>query len=219
MVAKLNDPLLHLVRNSIDHGIETPRERQLKGKPEKGSIDISAIHSGSHILITIHDDGKGLDPQLIKNKAIQNGLIQSDTHISNKELFNLIFEPGFSTASQVTDVSGRGVGMDVARKNIESLGGFIAVDSEPGLGCTFTLKLPLTLAIIEGLLVSVGQECYVIPLTTVKKCVELTPEMITQSHGESLVNFNNQMVPYVSLRQHFNLQDANVPIEHKKLIF
>ncbi|MBF0560265.1 MAG: chemotaxis protein CheA, partial [Nitrospirae bacterium] len=215
VIEKLNDPLIHLIRNSIDHGIEIPEEREKNGKPGKGEIHLSAVHSGANVLISIKDDGKGLDSEAIKAKAIEKNLITPETEMSEKDLFSMIFAPGFSTAKNVTSVSGRGVGMDVVRKNIEALRGEIEIRSEKGKGATITLKLPLTLAIIEGFLVRVSEDYYVMPLSIVAECMELTPEEKTRSHGRNIVNIRDHIVPYIRLREKFNINGSRRPdIEH-----
>lgn len=215
VIEKLNDPLIHLIRNSIDHGVEMPEEREKSGKPGKGEIHLSAVHSGAHVLISIRDDGKGLDTEAIRAKAIEKNLIPSETEISQKDLFSMIFAAGFSTAKNVTSVSGRGVGMDVVRRNIEALRGEIEIKSEKGKGTTITLKLPLTLAIIEGFLVKVSEDYYVMPLSIVAECMELTPEEKTRSHGRNIVNVRDHIVPYIRLRDKFKINGGKRPaIEH-----
>ncbi len=203
VIEQLNDPLVHLIRNSIDHGIETPETREKAGKPRRGTIHLSAIHSGSSVLIQIRDDGKGLDTNAIRDKAIAQGLIAGGGELSEKELFALIFLPGFSTAKKVTSVSGRGVGMDVVKRTIDALRGSIEINSRYGAGTTITIKLPLTLAIIEGLQVEVGGEHYVLPLSVVEECVELSREDVVKSHGRHIMNVRGDMVPYIRLREWF----------------
>ena len=215
VIEKLNDPLVHLIRNSIDHGIEPPDSRKAARKPGKGTIHLSAVHSGAHVLIRIRDDGKGLDAEAIKAKAIEKNLITSETKISEKDLFSMIFAPGFSTAKNVTSVSGRGVGMDVVRRNIEALRGEIEIQSEKYKGTTIILKLPLTLAIIEGFLVKVSEDYYVMPLSIVAECMELKLEEKARSHGRNIVNVRGHIVPYIRLRDKFNINGSERPdIEH-----
>ena len=161
VIEKLNDPLVHLIRNSIDHGIEAPDERVAAGKPRQGTVHLAAVHSGDSVLITITDDGKGLDREAIRAKGIERGIVSATAELSDKEIFSLIFAPGFSTAKTVTSVSGRGVGMDVVKRAIEALRGTIDIQSERGIGTVITIKLPLTLAIIESLLVKIGNDCFV----------------------------------------------------------
>jgi two-component system, chemotaxis family, sensor kinase CheA len=213
VIEKLNDPLVHIIRNSIDHGIEPPEIRMAKGRPGRGTVHLSAIHSGANVLIKIEDDGRGLDAGGIRQKAIEKGLIQPDSELSEKELFALIFAPGFSTAEKVTNVSGRGVGMDVVKRAIDALRGTIDVSSRKDLGTTITLKLPLTLAIIEGLLVKIGGESFIAPLSVVEECVELTREDVARAHGRHLAHVRGQIVPYIRLREHFMINGDSPEIE------
>lgn len=213
VIEQLNDPLVHILRNAVDHGLEPPGHRVEAGKPEKGVIRLSASHSGAHVLIRISDDGKGLDAESIKKKALERGLISSDANMTDKDCFFLIFEPGFSTAQKVTNVSGRGVGMDVVKKAIEDLRGSVDIESKKGVGTTITLKLPLTLAIIDGLLVTVGSEFFVIPLSSVEECIELTESEIRKRHGRHYTNVRDQIVPYIRLRDQFNVSDRKPEIE------
>lgn len=210
VIEKLNDPLIHIIRNSIDHGIELPDLRRKQGKPRKGSIRLSATHSGAYVVIQVQDDGAGLDKDAIYAKALQKELISPDQELSEREIFNLILAPGFSTATNVTSVSGRGVGMDVVKKAVDSLRGKIEIESRPGEGTTMTLSLPLTLAIIEGLLVQVGTDKFVIPLSIVEECIELTGQTIRESHGRHIVNVRGQIVPYIGLRENFAIS-GDVP--------
>ncbi|MCL4490598.1 MAG: chemotaxis protein CheA [Nitrospirae bacterium] len=203
VIEKLNDPLVHLIRNSIDHGIEMPGEREAAGKPKQGTVHLSAVHSGTSVLIRIKDDGKGLDAETIRAKAAERGLIASDAELSDRELFELILLPGFSTAKNITNVSGRGVGMDVVKQALGALRGHIEIASTKGEGTTITLRLPLTLAIIEGLLVKIADDCFVFPLSVVEECVELTRKDVTDSHGRNLANVRGQIIPYIRLRERF----------------
>jgi len=213
VIERLNNPLVHIIRNSIDHGIEAPEIREAAGKPRKGTVCLSARHSGAHVLIEISDDGAGLDPAIIRAKAMERGLISPDAEMSESELYAQIFAPGFSTASTVTDVSGRGVGMDVVKRGIESLRGSIELTSEKGNGTTITLKLPLTLAIIDGLLVEVENDNYVIPLTAVEECTELSQEAVETSNGRHIANVRGEMVPYILLRDLFRIEGDPPAIE------
>jgi two-component system chemotaxis sensor kinase CheA len=206
VIERLSDPLIHLIRNSIDHGIEPPERREAIGKPRRGTILLSAVHSGYNILIRIKDDGRGLDPEAIRAKAIENGLITEDAELTEKELFALIFTPGFSTAKEITNVSGRGVGMDVVKSTLESLRSSIKVNSQCGVGTTITIKLPLTLAIIEGLLVEVGDESFVLPLSFVEECVELTHNEIVNSNGRHIIYIRGEIIPYINLRNKFTIE-------------
>ncbi|MGO8944153.1 MAG: chemotaxis protein CheA [Syntrophobacteraceae bacterium] len=203
VIERLNDPLVHLIRNCIDHGIEPPGVREAAGKPRQGTVQLSAMHSGANVLIRITDDGAGLDTDAIRSKAVEKGLMAAETELSETELFSLIFAPGFSTARQVTSVSGRGVGMDVVKRSIEALRGSIDVSSQKGTGTTITLNLPLTLAIIDGLLVRVGEGHYVFPLSVVEECVELTREDVARAHGRHIIHVRGGIVPYIRLRDRF----------------
>jgi len=205
VIERLHDPLVHMIRNSIDHGIETPEARIASGKSRQGALHLSAEHSGAHVLITIADDGAGLDKDAIRARAIEKGLMSQNSEQSEKEIFSLIFAPGFSTAQKVTSVSGRGVGMDVVKRSIDSLGGSIEISSEEGSGTTITLKLPLTLAIIDGLLVKIGDAHYVLPLSFVEECIELTGGDAGKAHGRKLVFLRKSIVPYIRLRDRFSI--------------
>lgn len=213
VIEKLNDPLVHLIRNCIDHGIELPADREKQGKPRAGNVHLSAMHSGAQVLIEIADDGRGLDAEAIRAKAIEKGLISSDAVLTEKELYSLILAPGFSTAKTVTNVSGRGVGMDVVKRAIDELRGTIDITSWQGQGSTITLKLPLTLAIIDGLLVRIGDGFYVITLSSVEECVELTHKDIENSHGRHIANVRGKIVPYIRLRQEFGINGKRPDIE------
>ena len=200
IVEKLSDPLVHMIRNAIDHGLENSDDRVANGKPELGTIRLSAAHQRGGIVIRIQDDGKGLDRSRILTKAIDRGLVKADATLTESEIFSLIFQPGFSTAEKVTELSGRGVGMDVVRRNIENLRGKVEIQSRPGLGATFTILLPLTLAIIDGLLVGVGGERYVIPTLSVRESFRPPPGMVTtvQGRGE-VVSVRGRQTPLVRL--------------------
>jgi two-component system chemotaxis sensor kinase CheA len=213
VIEKLNDPLIHLIRNSIDHGIEQPEIRKAAGKAGQGQIHLSAMHSGANVLIKIEDDGTGLDADAIRKKAVEKGLIQQDSELSEKELFGLILAPGFSTAKLVTNVSGRGVGLDVVKRAIDALRGTIEISSRKDVGTTITLKLPLTLAIIEGLLVKIGVEYFIAPLSVVEECVELTREDVAKAHGRHLAHVRGQIVPYIRLREQFKITGNTSEIE------
>jgi two-component system, chemotaxis family, sensor kinase CheA len=213
MIDRLHDPLVHIIRNSIDHGIELPETRRAAGKPGQGRIHLAAIHSGAHVLIRIEDDGAGLDIEAIRTKAVEKGLIPADSKLSEQEIFSLIFASGFSTAQKVTSISGRGVGMDVVKRAIDGLRGSIEVRSEKGTGTTVTLKLPLTLAIIDGLLVKVGEGFFILPLSAVEECIELTREDSQKAHGRCMANVRGEIVPYIRLREQFFVREALPPIE------
>lgn len=213
VIEQLNDPLVHIIRNSVDHGIESPQTREAAGKPRQGTIHLSAEHSGASVLIRIKDDGAGLDARTIRAKAEERGLLAADADMSDKEIFSLIFAPGFSTAQNVTSVSGRGVGMDVVKRGIESLRGTISVDSTKGEGTAITLKLPLTLAIIDGLLVELKGDKFVLPLSAIEECVELTREDVARTHGRNILNIRGAIVPYVQLRERFQIAGEAPDIE------
>ncbi len=213
VIEKLNDPLVHIIRNSIDHGIEMPEARRAAGKSSVGTVYLGAEHSGDSVLVTIRDDGGGLDRDAIRAKAVENGLISASAELPDKEIYAQIFAPGFSTAAKVTSVSGRGVGMDVVKRGIEGLRGTISVDSVRGTGTTITLKIPLTLAIIDSLLVKIGKDHYVLPLAAVEECVELTREDIKNSHGRNLANVRGVIVPYIPLREHFCITEQCPEVE------
>ncbi len=206
VIERLNDPLIHIIRNSLDHGIENPDIRESVGKNRKGLINLKASHSGADVLIEISDDGAGLDIEAIRSRAIEKGVITADIDLSKHEILNLIFSAGFSTAKRVTDVSGRGVGMDVVKRSIDMLRGTVEVDSHKGTGTTISLRIPLTLAIIDGLLVSLGSDFYVLPLSSIDECVEITIKEINEAHGRNLVNVRKEMVPYVRLRERFSIE-------------
>ncbi len=213
VLERLNDPLVHLLRNSIDHGIEPPEVRLQAGKPGHGKIRLTARHAGAQVIIQVQDDGGGLDHETIKAKAVQMGWLTPETEISDKELFNFIMSPGFSTAKEITSVSGRGVGMDVVKKAIEALQGSIEIDSQPGVGTAITIKLPLTLAIIEGLLVTIDHDFFVVPLSVVTECVELTREDVARAHGHKIAKVRDEIVPYVHLRERFDIEGRPPAIE------
>ncbi|MCS7089618.1 MAG: chemotaxis protein CheA [Limisphaera sp.] len=204
IVEALYDPLVHMIRNAVDHGIEPPEARRAAGKPVHGTIHLRAFHQGGNIVIQVEDDGRGLDKNKLIQKAKEKGLLKSDATLTDLEAYNLIFAPGFSTADQVTEISGRGVGMDVVRKNIEKLRGKIEIQTQPGLGTTFTIYLPLTLAIIDGLIVSVGDKRYIIPTLTVRESLRPRPEMVTtvQQRGE-MINVRGRLTPLVRLHRLF----------------
>jgi len=205
LVEKITDPLTHLVRNSCDHGIELPAERLAKGKPEHGTITLSASHQGGSIVIEVRDDGRGLSREKLINKAREKGIDAPDT-MSDQDAWNLIFAPGFSTAEVVTDVSGRGVGMDVVKKNITSLGGTVEIDSAEGYGMSVKVRLPLTLAIMDGMSVGVGEEVYILPLSSVVESFQVTPSMIkTIGHSGRVVEVRDEYMPVLELEHVFSV--------------
>ena len=207
IVEKIGDPLTHLVRNSIDHGIESAELRIARGKPVKGTVQLNAYHAAGSIVIEVNDDGGGLDKEKIIAKAIERGLIAEGANLSDKEVYKLIFEAGFSTADAVSNLSGRGVGMDVVRRNIQTLRGTVELDSVPGRGSTVRIRLPLTLAIIDGFMVGVGNASYVIPLDMVVECIELSAWLNDKVDGQYL-NLRGEVLPYRRLREHFNQQES-----------
>lgn len=213
VLERLNDPLVHLLRNSIDHGIEPPEVRLQAGKPGRGKIGLTANHAGAQVIIQVKDDGGGLDKESIRAKAVQMGWLAPESEISDKELFNFIMSPGFSTTKEITSVSGRGVGMDVVKKAIETLRGSIEIDSQTGVGTAITIKLPLTLAIIEGLLVTIDHDYFVVPLSVVTECVELTREDVARAHGHKIAKVRDEIVPYVHLRERFEIEGHPPAIE------
>ncbi len=219
VMEKIGDPLVHLVRNSIDHGIESPEQRKLAGKNESGVIKLNAFHEGGNIVIEIIDDGAGLDRDKIISKAVQNNLINEDDVLSDEQIYELIFSPGLSTADVVSDVSGRGVGMDVVRRNIRDLGGTVEVTSETDVGSVFTIRLPLTLAIMDGQSVSVGNEIYIIPLVSIVESVQVRPDEIKGVAGKaSLYRLRNEYIPIVRLHDVFSIGTECQQLEEGLLI-
>lgn len=209
VIEKIGDPLVHLVRNSLDHGIELPDKRVAGGKPETGTIELNAYHQGGNIIIEIKDDGQGMDRDKLLNKAIDKGLVTADDMLSDKQIFELIFMPGFSTAEQVSDVSGRGVGMDVVRRNIQELGGGVEIDSQLGVGTTMTIRLPLTLAILDGQTVTVGDENYIIPIISIIESIQIKPEMLNRIGGEGeTFKLRDEYIPIIKLHEVFALDNA-----------
>ncbi|NOX09665.1 MAG: chemotaxis protein CheA [Gammaproteobacteria bacterium] len=203
LIEKIGDPLMHLVRNAIDHGIESPEQRVGTGKPVKGTVSLDAFHDSGSIVIQIKDDGGGLAKDKIISKALEKGLIQENQQLSDQEVFRLIFEAGFSTADQVSNLSGRGVGMDVVRRNIESLRGHIEIESEEGKGTTISIRLPLTLAIIDGFQVRVGDAQYIVPLDMVDECIELNESLRGGDEQANYVNLRGEILPFMHLSELF----------------
>lgn len=201
IIEELNDPLVHMIRNSCDHGVESPKERLALGKPETGTITLDADQEGNNIVLKISDDGKGMDPEKLKSKAVEKGVITQEqaAQMSAREAFQLIFAPGFSTAAVVSAVSGRGVGMDVVRTNIHKLKGIIDIESEIGVGTTFIIKLPLTLAIIQGLLVKVQNETYAIPLSSVVEVVSLEQDQVNTINTQEVIRVRSEVLPIIRL--------------------
>ena len=216
MIERLADPLVHIIRNSVDHGLEGPEKRLAAGKDGKGSVRLSATYAGAEVAISVSDDGAGLNADRIRAKAIESGLITADARIPDQDLYQLIFAPGFSTAKEVTALSGRGVGMDVVKRTIDGLRGSIDVSTVQGQGTTVTLRLPLTLAIIDGMLVRVGNARYTIPLAAVEECVELPALADTGSRGRSFLDIRGDLVPFLRLRDIFNTKTP--PDAHQKVV-
>ncbi len=209
MVDLIKDPLVHMVRNAIDHGIESPEERKAAGKPATGTVRLTAFHSGGNIIVQVHDDGRGLDREKILRKAIEKGMIKTEKGLSDSEIYSFIFAPGFSTAAQVTDVSGRGVGLDVVRTNVESLRGRIDIGSEAGKGATFSLQMPLTLAITEGMLVKVGEERYIVPTIKIQAAFKPETDMLfTVGNRGEMIMLRGDLVPMFRLYQLFEIPGA-----------
>ena len=213
IIEEIGDPLVHMIRNAVDHGIETPEERIKNGKPEEGTIWLKAYNEGNMIVIEIKDDGHGMDPEKLKQKAIEKGIITPSEaeNMSDKEAFMLIFKPGFSTAAKVTNVSGRGVGMDVVKTNIEKLNGIIEVDSVKGKGSTFKLKIPLTLAIIQALLVASQEDLFAVPLSNVIETVRIVEEDIYTIEGKSVLKLRNEVLPLVNMADVFEIEKVLEP--------
>ncbi len=209
VLEKIGDPLVHLVRNSLDHGLETPEARTAAGKPEQGRLELSAQHESGNIVIRISDDGAGLNREKILRKAIERGLVSEKEELSDERIDNLIFMPGFSTADQVSDLSGRGVGMDVVKRNINDLGGTVSIQSEPGKGSTVTIRLPLTLAILDGQLARVGKETYILPLISIVESLRMQPGNLKRIAGVTEVyHFRNQYIPVIRLNRLFGVAEA-----------
>lgn len=213
VVEKIGDPLTHLVRNSMDHGIESADVRVANGKPPHGTLKLNAYHDAGNIVIEVSDDGAGLNKEKILKKAIERGIVSESHNLSDREIYNLIFEAGFSTADTVSNLSGRGVGMDVVRRNIQALRGTIEIQSQPSMGSTMRIRLPLTLAIIDGFLVGVGNSTYVIPLDMVIECIELDAWADQHCEGNYL-NLRGEVLPYRRLREHFEVDGESAKREN-----
>ncbi|WP_415878584.1 chemotaxis protein CheA [Methylomonas sp. TEB] len=209
VVEKINDPLTHLIRNALDHAIESPAQRLAAGKPAQGTVQLNAYHESGHIVIQIADDGAGLNSEKILNKALANGLIKPDHDLSQQEIHNLIFAAGLSTKDQATNLSGRGVGMDVVKKNIEALRGSVEIDSIEGEGTTISIRLPLTLAIIDGFMVGTGRDRYIIPLSMVDECIEMNTSECEIDDIQHYINLRGQVLPYLRLGDYFHNQSAD----------
>ncbi|SFR59929.1 chemotaxis protein CheA [Thiomicrospira sp. ALE5] len=219
MLEQLTDPLVHIVRNSIDHGIESPEKRLAAGKPEKGTVKMAAFHQGGNIVIQITDDGAGINAERIYQKAIEKGVVDPDNHLTEDEIVDLIFHPGFSTAEVVSDVSGRGVGMDVVRRNIRGLGGSVEVETTAGKGSVFTIRLPLTLAILDGQLASVGSQTYVFPLVSIVESIQVDPKLVKGIAGQTeLYKLRDQYIPVIRLHSLFGVDQAQTELSEGLLV-
>lgn len=218
MIDQLNEPLVHIIRNAVDHGLESPAEREAAGKNATGTVHLAAHHTGASVVIEISDDGGGIDPAQLKARAVERGLLATDSELCDEECFALIFKSGFSTADAVTGVSGRGVGMDVVKRSIDNLRGTISVSSSPGRGTVISLRLPLTLAIIDGLLVRIGEDLFVIPLSVIDECVELTREEAEVSRERSMMTFRGEAFTYISLRELLGIEGEPPDIEKVILV-
>ncbi len=219
VMEQIGDPLVHLVRNAADHGIEPAETRLAAGKPEQGTITLDAYHQGGNIVIEISDDGGGINRQAVLTKAIEKGIVEPNASLSDAQVFDLLFEPGFSTAKEVSDISGRGVGMDVVKRNIQALGGRIQVESEQGKGSTFKVNLPLTLAILDGQLVRVGEEVYIIPLIAIVESLQVDPKLVNRASGDMvLYRLREDNVPVLPVYQLFNLPADNTNINESLLV-
>jgi len=210
VIEKIADPLVHLIRNSVDHGIEAPDVRESLGKSSSGSIQLNAYHDAGAIAIEIVDDGKGLNTDLLLEKGIEKGLVQEDEVLSQKEIFNLILQPGFSMAKEVSDISGRGVGMDVVKRNIDELHGSVEIDSKETIGTKITIRLPLTLAIIDGFLTKVGDTHIIIPLDMLVECIELNKKAQAQLNKNSYINLRGKVLPILNISEYFNIKKSNL---------
>lgn len=217
VIERIEEPLLHLIRNSLDHGIELPAERRKAGKPERGTVRLEAFHSGGSMYVRITDDGRGIDTEAVAARARAAGAIKADEDVTPERLAELVFSAGFTTAERVTAVSGRGVGLDVVRSTVEDLQGSVELEGRPGLGVVVTVRLPLTLAIVDGLLVAAGDEVYVLPLANVEECVDFELNPGWEQHERNLLDVRGEIVPFVRLREFFGVQ-AEAPAEEIAVI-
>ncbi|MGB4947797.1 MAG: chemotaxis protein CheA, partial [Candidatus Competibacter denitrificans] len=219
VIEKIGDPLVHLIRNSLDHGLEPPDERVQAGKPATGVISLDAYHKSGSIFIEVGDDGRGLNREALLRKGLDTGLLKAGEDYSDEQIYELIFHPGLSTAKQISDVSGRGVGMDVVRRNIQDVGGSIQITSQPGKGARITICLPLTLAILDGQLVSIGQDCYIIPLLSVIESVQIRADAVNRVAGKGeILRFRGQPLPILRLYELFGTEDAVTDLEKGLLV-
>ncbi|NQY94669.1 MAG: chemotaxis protein CheA [Campylobacteraceae bacterium] len=218
VVEKISDPLVHMLRNSIDHGVEMPEDRIKKGKNPKGRVELKAFPDAGTIVIQISDDGAGLDKDKLYEKAVKNGIINEHDVLTEKQIFNLIFEAGLSTANQISDISGRGVGMDVVRRNIQDLRGQIDIESTLGKGTTFTIRLPLTLAIIDGFLVQAGDTKYVIPLENIQECIELNDSYKASMKGNDFINLRGEILPILDIKSYLNSDQKELEDQRENVV-
>ncbi len=218
VIERLSEPLVHLIRNCIDHGLESPSQRVADGKPAEGEISLIASQAGAQVVIEVIDDGQGIDPDKLLAKAVEKGIVKPDAELSQDEIYNLIFAPGLSTAATVSNVSGRGVGMDVVMNTIRGLKGKVGVTSEKGVGTTISIRLPLTLAIIDGLLVTVGDTHFVLPLEQVEECVELSSEDIARFHGRRVFQVRDHLISYVRMRDFFEIEGTRPELEQMVIV-
>lgn len=219
VLEKIGDPLVHLVRNSLDHGIETPEQRKATGKEEIGQLELCAYHEGGDIIIKVIDDGAGLNKDRILSKALEKGLVSENEELTDERVFNLIFQPGFSTAEQVSDVSGRGVGMDVVRRNVRDLGGNVSINSNQGAGSTVTIRLPLTLAILDGQLVQIGNETYIVPLVSIIESLQMDPAMRNSISGQSeLYRLREEYIPIIRVNTLFEMNSGTKDLNKGLLV-
>ncbi|MEN2766428.1 chemotaxis protein CheA [Ornithinibacillus xuwenensis] len=220
VIDEIGDPIVHLLRNAIDHGIETPEERLRKGKPEKGTITLEAFHSGNHVFIEITDDGAGINKEKVLNKALSNGILSERevTGLTDQQIYELIMESGFSTAEKISDISGRGVGLDVVKNTIESLGGNISIDSTLDKGSVFSIQLPLTLTIISVLLVELNQEKFAIPLSSIIETAIISKEQILSAHHKKVIDFRGKVIPLVNLKEVFDIPKENDEEEYTSIV-
>jgi len=211
VIDEIGDPLVHLLRNAVDHGIESPQDRVAAGKPETGTVHLRAFHSGNHVFIEIEEDGRGIYRDNVLKSALKKGIVTEEEAkgMSDEQVHQLLFAPGFSTAEKISDVSGRGVGLDVVKAKITSLGGQVTIYSTPGKGTNFSVQLPLTLSIIAAMLVKMGSEKYAIPLSSIVETGIVKKEQIRQVHGNKMVDFRGSMIPLISLSRIFEVPDFN----------
>ncbi len=217
VIDEIGDPLVHLLRNAVDHGIESISDRLAAGKSEQGTIQLRAFHSGNHVFIEIEEDGRGIYREKVLKTALKNGLVTAEqaAKLSDLEVYNLLFASGFSTAEKISDISGRGVGLDVVKTKIQMLGGHVQVDSKPGFGSKFSVQLPLTLSIISAMLVRLGSEKYAIPLSSIVETSAIQKNQIRNIHGNKMVEYRNNVIPLVSLSTLFNVPDFNEDLEEE----